>query len=235
MEIFWRLFLAHFLADFTLQTNWISRIKKEKTLGMVLHILIHLVVTYILVFPYLSVVWFNFVFFEMKGYMVLILICFIHFMIDQLKIYLTKNGVFPDNTISFLVDQLFHLYFIFIFTPFDNVATNFAGERIIMFFSFLALVSHTTTVLIYYLEKDIFAKDFPNFDQKYFMIFERVVLFSLFFVEDWWFFLVPLWIFQLYYLKLRRIVDITNLNFYLSIFISIILGLVARYYFRCVI
>lgn len=233
MEIFWRLFLAHFLADFTFQTNWISKIKKEKTIGMILHMIIHLIVTYSLLYPYLSVIWFKFFNFSMKGYIVLFLICLMHFVIDQLKVYLVKNGIYPDNTVSFLVDQLFHLYFIFIFTPFDNVATNFAGERIVMFFSFIVLVSHTTTILIYYIEKDLFGKEFPSFDQRYFMIFQRIILFSLFFIEGWGFLLVPLWIGQLYYFKLKRLVDITSVNFYLSIIIPIFLGLISKYYFRC--
>ncbi|MCX7905771.1 MAG: DUF3307 domain-containing protein [Elusimicrobiales bacterium] len=231
MDIFWRLVLSHLVADFTLQTNWINKIKMEKLLGVFVHVFIHLIVTYTLLFPYLLNVWFGLGKIQLKGYLVIFMICILHFLVDQIKIYFIKNNIYRDNTISFLIDQIFHFYFIFIFTPFDNVPTNFAGEKIIMIFSFLVLVSHTATILIYYIEKDLNNTSFPSFDQKYFMIFERVVLFSFMLIESkigW--ILVILWILQLYYMKFRKVVDISNINFYFSIIISFIFGMIARYY-----
>ncbi|MCX7641063.1 MAG: DUF3307 domain-containing protein [Elusimicrobiales bacterium] len=232
MDIFWRLLLSHLLSDFTLQTNWINKMKREKITGVIIHVLIHLIVTYTLLFPYLSSVWFNLKgIFQFKGYLMLLLICMFHFAVDQLRIYIIKNNIYPDNTISFLVDQLFHLYFIFIFTPFNNVPINFAGEKVVMIFSFLVLVSHTTTILIYYIEKDLNDTLFPSFDQKYFMIFERIILFGFMLIENkigW--VLIILWILQLYYMKIKKIIDISNINFYFSVIISFIFGIIARYY-----
>ena len=231
MEIFWRLFLSHLIADFTLQTDWINRMKRDKLIGVLIHVCIHLVVTYALLMPYLGMRWFSLGEFYVNGYIMVFLICLFHFIIDHLRIYVIKNNIFPDNTINFMVDQLFHLYFIFIFTPFGDVSVDFTGERIIMILSFLAFVSHTTTVLIYYIEKDLTGASFPSFDQKYFMIFERLVLFGLSIIDtSWWWFYALVWISQLAYMKKKYVVDISRMNFYLSIFITLILAVCARYY-----
>lgn len=232
MEIFWRLFLAHFLADFTLQTDWINKMKREKTLGVIIHVFIHLVVTYALLLSYISHTWFKVGSFELKGYLMVLIICLFHFTVDQLRIYIIKNKIYPDNALNFIIDQFFHLYFIFIFSPFGNVPVNFSGEKIIMVLSFIVVVSHTSTVLIYFIEKDISGLSFPSFDQKYFMIFERLILFGFFLIEGKWFILLALlWIVQIYYIKIRKIVDISNINFVMSITLSAVFGLLARYYY----
>ncbi len=231
MEIFWRLFLSHFIADFTLQTDWINKIKREKTIGVVVHVLIHLIITYLLLYPYLSKIWFSGIV-SIKGYLIVFLICLLHFAVDQIRVYVIKNGIYPDNTLSFIVDQIFHLYFIFIFSPFTDVPFNFSGERIIMILSFIVLISHTTTVLIYYIEKDLKNTSFPSFDQKYLMIFERIVLFGLIMVEEKiWYILALGWVAQIYYMKEKKFIDISWLNFILSVVISVLFGLVSRYYY----
>lgn len=231
MDIFWRLFLSHFIADFTLQTDWINKMKREKTIGVAIHVFIHLIVTYVILIPHLSKIWFSIGGVSLNGYIMVLVICMLHFTVDQMRIYIIKNKIYPDNTISFIVDQLFHLYFIFMFTPFVDVSINFAGEKTIMILSFLVLVSHTATVLVYYIEKDLNGVPFPGFDQKYFMIFERVVMFGLTLIEgSWWTLITLAWVGQLYYMKKKHIIDISGLNFYLSVFISLVLGVVSRYY-----
>ncbi|MCK5583328.1 MAG: DUF3307 domain-containing protein, partial [Elusimicrobiales bacterium] len=44
MIIFWRLLLAHFLADFTLQFDIVNRLKRKGILGMIIHCGTHLIV-----------------------------------------------------------------------------------------------------------------------------------------------------------------------------------------------
>ena len=145
-----------------------------------------------------------------------------------MRIYITKNNIYPDNTLFFLVDQFFHFYFIFVLSPFSVIPYNFLGEKIIVMFTFLVLITHSTTVLIYYIEKDIKNMSFPTFDQKYFMIFERTVIWGLFFLRNkWWLAVLIIWIYQLYYLKKKKLMDISNINFYLSISISIVFGILS--------
>ncbi|MBP7796029.1 MAG: DUF3307 domain-containing protein [Elusimicrobiales bacterium] len=230
MDIFWRLVLSHLIADFTLQTDWINRMKREKFLGVIAHIGVHIVVTTALLIPYLNIKWFHFMGMDLKGYLIIIILCCLHFLVDQTRIYITKNDIYPDNTLFFLVDQLFHFYFIFLFTPFSNVSANFLGEKIVVILTFLVLITHTTTVLIYYIEKDIKNLPFPTFDQKYFMIFERTVIWGLFLLKGkWWLAILIIWIYQLYYLKKKKLMDISDINFYLSVSVSIVFGILSRY------
>lgn len=230
MDIFWRLVLSHLIADFTLQTDWVNRIKREKFLGVLVHIAVHIIVTTVLLIPYLNIKWFHFMGMDVKGYSVVVVICCLHLLVDQMRIYITKNNIYPDNTLFFLVDQFFHFYFIFVLSPFSVIPYNFLGEKIIVMFTFLVLITHSTTVFIYYIEKDIKNLPFPTFDQKYFMIFERTVIWGLFLLRNkWWLAVLIIWMYQLYYLKKKKLMDISNINFYLSISISIVFGILSRY------
>lgn len=232
MEIFWRLVLSHLIADFTLQTNWINEMKRKTVLGVFIHVFIHIVVTTFLLLPYLNQTWFSVKGFNLNGYVMLFIICLFHFTVDQTRVYVIKNKIYPDNTISFLVDQIFHFYFIFIFTPFNNVSMSFENRNLWVLLSFIVIITHTTTILIYYIEKDLNNIPFPSFDQKYFMILERVVIWAFFLLKGWWWLIFLLaWIYQLNYFKKRKTIDITNMNFYLSIFISIFFGVISRYFY----
>ena len=51
MLIFWRLVLAHFIADFTLQTNKVAQWKRVSQLGMVVHVLCHPVMYVLMCWP----------------------------------------------------------------------------------------------------------------------------------------------------------------------------------------
>jgi hypothetical protein len=232
MEVFWRLVLSHLIADFVLQTNWINKMKRKSIKGLIVHVIIHFVVTYLILMPYLGSIWFEFGGFKLNGYFMVFLICLVHLMVDEMRIYIINHRIYDDNTVSFLIDQFLHFYFIFMFTPFKDILPSFRGEKIVMILTFLVMIAHTTTIFIYYIEKDLKGLPFPSFDQKYFMIFERIVIWAFFLMNGWgWLFFLILWIIQLYYLKNKRIIDITNLNFALSIFISLVFGVLTRYYY----
>src|SRR5258708_13254069 len=57
MIIFWRLVLAHFIADFTFQTNHIANWKRQSKWGMIVHVITHPITSYALTWPYLSMPW----------------------------------------------------------------------------------------------------------------------------------------------------------------------------------
>ncbi|HOJ86141.1 MAG TPA: hypothetical protein PLN68_04380, partial [Elusimicrobiales bacterium] len=65
-----------------------------------------------------------------------------------------------------------------------------------------------------------------------FMIFERIIIWAFFFLKGWWWLVfLAAWVYQLYYFKKKKIIDISNINFWLSVIISICLGLISRYYY----
>ena len=57
MVIFWRFFLSHLLADFTLQFNIVNKLKRQGVYGMILHCLTHFVVSVAFLYSYLGDTW----------------------------------------------------------------------------------------------------------------------------------------------------------------------------------
>jgi len=93
--MFWHLLLAHFLADYPLQPNWMAA-NKHRPLVLLLHVCIHLVVMLLVVGTSRQKLW-----------PFLLLLASIHFIIDMGKIMLNARS--PDWVIlPYLIDQLLH-------------------------------------------------------------------------------------------------------------------------------
>jgi len=235
MIIFWRLLLSHLLADFTLQLNIVNTLKRKNVWGMIIHCMTHFVTAVILVRQYLSDVWGNVFGVSITGWRAMFLLLIFHFIVDEARVWAMKKKIFHDNTLSFMFDQIIHVYVLFMLSPI-TISDNFmVHEKWVLIVSMLVLVTHASTVLIYFIEKDLKGLSFPNFDEKYFLIFERLVIWAFFFVQgNWWIFFLVAWIFQIFYIRKRRIIDLSIINIVVSIFIACGLGLITRliYYGR---
>ncbi len=230
MHIFWRLVLAHLLADFTLQTDYVNRIKRSTGFGMLVHVMTHAFVSAIIVSDYLYKPWFSILSYKVYGWVALVLLTAVHFLVDEIRVYVIKRLGYRDNTFNFLCDQFAHFYFIFMFAPFNFNTADFIPEKWIFLAICLVMVSHFMTVFFYFIEKDISNAAFPSFDQKYFMILERVIIWSFFLIPGlWWIVLLFVWIAQLFYVKKKRIMDMSVLNLYGGIVSSIIFGFISRW------
>ncbi|MFZ0544838.1 MAG: DUF3307 domain-containing protein [Candidatus Promineifilaceae bacterium] len=93
MIILFTLLLAHLIADFPLQTNWIFALKLKSNKGIAFHVLIHLVVTALLIQEPLT---------QAKLFIIL---GTTHFLIDWLKLRFPTERQVP----GFLLDQVLHL------------------------------------------------------------------------------------------------------------------------------
>jgi hypothetical protein len=231
MAIFWRLLLSHLLADFTFQFDIVNRLKRQHVWGMILHCLTHFVTAAALTWPYLRDTWVRLGPVEVNGWEALLCMLVLHFLVDELRIFSMKKLGYPDGTVSFLIDQALHIYILFMISP---VAVQDGGflmpEKWIGIIAVSVLVTHVTTIIIYFLEKDLFGKEFPSFDEKYFLIFERVVLWSFFFSSGWWWLLfAAAWMVQIFYIRHKRILDLSLANILLSIVFTCGLGLLTRY------
>jgi hypothetical protein len=98
-ELFLVLLLAHLIADFPLQNNWLINLKRKSWQGIVLHSLIVVVITGMLTFPWLKELW-----------PALLVIGLGHFIVDAWKIRVEQaRWLKPGSqTGYFLADQLFH-------------------------------------------------------------------------------------------------------------------------------
>lgn len=231
MTIFWRLLLAHLLADFTLQFDVVNRMKRKGALGMMIHCLTHFAVSAALTWQWLGDVWIRVGGTGVTGWWALAVMFAVHYAVDELRVYSMKTW-YKDNTISFLMDQVLHVYVLFLISPVSvqGGAGGLLAERWTAIAAMLVLVTHFTTVLVYFFEKDVFGKDFPHFDEKYFLMFERAVLWAFFFVNGyWWVPFAAAWAVQIFYVRHKRIIDMSLLNVSLNVALTSFLGLCSRY------
>ena len=236
MILFWRLLLSHLLADFMLQLDAVNRLKRKNVWGMTLHCLTHYVVSVALTWSYLPQTWVKLGSVPVSGWWALSIILVLHFAVDQLRVMGLRRLHFRDGTLSFLADQVLHVYVLFMISPVVILAENgLLAEKWTGLAAIFVLVTNVSTVLIYFIEKEFFGKDFPGFDEKYFLIFERLVLWLFFLVEGrWWVPFALAWIAQILYVRKKRMIDLSKLNVVLSIVITCALGLWARFvYYGC--
>ena len=126
MHLFYRLLLAHVVADFPLQTSQIFKVKTNTEWGVLVHTLIVLIFSILFVFPYLE---------DPKVIIMLWLIFLSHTMIDKLKMEYSKK-VKKESIKILLLDQALHIVIILVLTfnftksyflssPFNSVFFNY--------------------------------------------------------------------------------------------------------------
>ena len=81
MIIFWRLVLAHFLTDFTFQTNKIAEWKRKSIYGVLFHSFVFLLFSSILTWKYLGEVWW-----KLPGTISIVLLALIHSAEDYYRV-----------------------------------------------------------------------------------------------------------------------------------------------------
>lgn len=129
MSLFYRLLLAHIVADFPLQTKRIFNIKMNSEWGVILHTAIVLIFSIFFTFPYLE---------DPKYVMILSIIFLSHTVIDKIKLEYSKK-INNQSLRIFLLDQILHIATITVLTvnfnksyllvfPFNNVFFNYLIE-----------------------------------------------------------------------------------------------------------
>ncbi len=127
--MFWHLLLAHFLADYPLQPNWMAANKRRLPV-LVLHVLIHLGTMLLLVGASRWRIW-----------PFLLLLSSIHFIIDFGK--LAFNAHKPDWVIlPYLIDQILHYLSIagisfWISQTLGNIALPFSPQLAVLITAYL--------------------------------------------------------------------------------------------------
>ncbi|MGA2090831.1 MAG: DUF3307 domain-containing protein [Endomicrobiales bacterium] len=174
MQIIWLLVLAHLLTDFTFQTNIIAEWKRRSSLGGIVHSGIFFVCAVILCYPSLGIVWVQpFATVALNGWETLIVLSTLHFIEDAWRVWTIQKMHSPDSFFFFLLDQFIHLSFIVALSPKDSggsVAPWVLGAILFI------LVTHFSSVFIYFMEKDVFGKSALLSNTKYYFMFERLMV-----------------------------------------------------------
>jgi Protein of unknown function (DUF3307) len=233
MAIFWRLMLGHLLADFTFQTNFINRWKRTSFAGLLVHCLMHPLFYLILCRPYLGQAWVSNAFFRLNGWECVGIVFSTHLLEDWWRVYTIRKYGMPDNTVFFLWDQIIHYSVIFAVVPLaaeSAAVTGFFPEKWPVLGCLFVLVTHATTVLIYFLEKDLRGAEYPSFDEKHLAMAERLVLALCFLLPSaaGGAVVAALWLGVMFFLRRRRLFDLTAFTFYMGAALSVLCGLAAR-------
>ncbi|MBN1622372.1 MAG: DUF3307 domain-containing protein [Endomicrobiales bacterium] len=184
MRIFWRLVLAHLLTDFTLQTNYIARWKRQNVWGGMAHALIFLFSAGALCYNYLTDIWVilgnNIIIY---GWMAILILTIFHFLEDEWRVWTIQKWNSPDSFIFFAWDQVIHFVLIFIFAP---QTEGLFPEKWVLLGTLFILTTHFSTILIYYIEKQFFGQAEMPVDKKYISMIERLAIsFSLLLPGKW--------------------------------------------------
>jgi len=160
--LFYRLLLAHIIADFPLQTNQIFKIKTNTEWGVLIHTLIVLIFSILFAFPYLE---------DPKVIIVLLVIFLSHTLIDKLKMEYSKK-IKNQSIRILLLDQALHIAIIAILTfnftesyllisPFNSLFINYLIDIynndifIVSLIGYIASVFFIPILFIYLKEGDI--------------------------------------------------------------------------------
>lgn len=98
------LLLAHLLGDFPLQSEWISRSKGSNARALLLHGAAHYLLAWacLLFFTPVSGL-------SLLNHLIILGYIATHLLIDKLKCRLTARKILPDDSVTFLLDQLLHI------------------------------------------------------------------------------------------------------------------------------
>lgn len=94
------------------------------------------------------------------------------------------------------------------------------------------IVTHFTTVSIYFVEQDLFGKPFPDDKEKYIAMLERLAVAACFLLPGvWWLGLVGAWIFYVVASKLKKGYAYSWTSIAIGILTAILCGAISRRFF----
>jgi len=232
MWIFWRLVLAHLLTDFTFQTNLVARWKRENVWGGIFHSFLFTLTSFVLNWPYLTNIWINFhqSTIILQGWVCIILISISHFLEDEWRIWTITKLNSPDSFYFFIWDQFIHLVLIFTFSP---ILMGPIIEWWVFLGILLILLTHFSTIFIYFLEKDVFGKaEVPSGKEKYLPMIERITITIGIFLGGYFLFLIPI------VATVRLLIQyhwhnngVSWLHIGMNYFLGVVLGFFSRLYY----
>lgn len=173
MMILWRLVLAHMLADFTLQTNLIADWKRRSHVGGLVHSAIFFAAASLLCYPSLGQPWVHPFGVALNGWVTLAVLSILHFVEDAWRVWTIKKLNSPDSFFFFLLDQFIHLSFIVACFPRDDGSGT---EPWIQVALLVIILTHFSSVFIYFMEKDLFGDSSLLDDSKYYFMMERLLV-----------------------------------------------------------
>jgi hypothetical protein len=183
MDIFWLLLLGHMVADFTCQTNYIAAWKRRSVWGLAAHVTTHPIVYIALLWPYLNDVWVDTRWLQLNGWACLGVIYVTHFLEDYWRIWSVMKHGAPDNLLFYLWDQAIHIVVLYALAPDKGPMIEKAWP---VLGCLVVGVTHFATVTVYFIEKDLWGRGFPDDAEKYGGMLQRLAVFACLLLPGAW-------------------------------------------------
>ena len=198
---------------------------------MLAHCLLHPILYGLLCAPWLSEVWVQTDAVRLNGWACISVLFVLHFAIDEWRICMINLRKLDDDTLFFLCDQTAHLICLIALLPLGLWPRGdvLMPETWPLLAGLAVLATHGTTLLLYYVEKELFDSTFPEFDEKYFTIMERFIFGVCFLLPGVWGFGAPvLWGVLVYQTRMALGLDYSWFGFYVGGIFAGLCGLLAR-------
>jgi hypothetical protein len=227
MFLFWRLLLAHLVADFPLQTGWVFREKTEHTWGVVYHGSVAGVLGFALAWPYLR---------YPRTWLILAAVWIFHIFVDKGKTLLNSKAV-RSWWLVFVADQALHIGSLWAAAVLINGPD--LGRNVFLygndaFFQLTSAYVATTYSLLFFISSikgsrpgDVLV--LPRMSLRLIEFGERIAITTLALAGGMFYVLVPFCLLPRMLLKRRMASEITYWEIVLSMILSASIGMIFRY------
>ena len=226
MFLFWRLVLAHLIADFPLQTDKVFVMKRAHSWGVVLHASVAGVLGLIFAGRYLT---------YPEVVVGLLLLWLTHIFIDKVKLVLNQR-LGRERVDLFLLDQALHIGLIWLFVQLVNVQGRlpirlagishlYNSDNFVKLLSGYIVATYGVMLLIYSIKSTLgLNAELPQFRQRLLEFLERGAIVTLVMVGGLFCLLIPVLLVPRMALFLRKEWSLWSLDMVLSVIFSLLVG-----------
>lgn len=231
LEIFYRLILAHLLADFPFQTNKIFSVKIKYAWGVLLHCSIVWLTCMVVMYPYMH---------HFRMQILILLLTITHIFQDKAKIRYNLK-IENNNVWTFVFDEIIHVFIILLvsidaydlvpkigFMP-DWLESLYWNNKFIIAAIWYVILTYGANILIGYIKFTFFDRyrlDFTKSFLKYIGILERFVIASAILIGGIFYLIIPIALIPSILLNHRN--KITSLDIKISAAVAVAIGVILK-------
>lgn len=230
MIVFWRLFLSLYLADFLLFHKMHKIEQKDHFHAVGVRTSIFLVAAFWLCRHYLMLEWPFFGVIDLPGWICVLLFGVFYACVFQ---WFNFDGKMRfGRLLTFAAKNILLWLFLFLCTPFLVVyqTGNFFAQPWIIFCVGIVAVTFLTGWFLTALEQDLRGERDISFDEQWMMMMLRLIFFLIMLLPGVrWLILFAVWLSACIYARRIRLMDVSNIVFYVSIVAAVVVGLLVRF------
>ncbi len=237
MIVFWRLFLALFIADFLFfdKTYYVAQ-GKTRYRAVALRSAGVLGLALLFCWQYLAMPWpFLYPALLLPGWVCIGLFALFHGVTD---LYFQFSGqVKYGHTLTFLLRNLVNVWFIILVSPFKTLYETgaFFAEPWVVFCGGLLIAMRAIGAFIFALEQDLYGRDYPTFDEQWMLALMRAVFFlGMLLPGIRWAVMNVVWLGACLYARRIRLLDVPTWAFWLCVWGAVFVGFLIRLRFYLV-